>query len=668
MKNKQSAKSRIEALRNEIREHNYFYYVLSQPQISDYQYDMLMKELINLEKKYPEFFDENSPSVRIGDDRNLQFEQARHKFPMLSLGNIYNIEEFREFDSRIRKAVGNDFVYVCEHKFDGLSISLTYEKGKLVRAVTRGDGTMGDVVTENVKTIKSIPLILRGNDFPDFFEIRGEIIMPHKVFLELNEKRKAENKQIFANPRNAAAGSLKLLNSKEVAKRKLDAFFYYLAAEKLPSDSHFENLQLARKWGFKISENTIKTSDYQQVFDFIELWQKQRFSLPYDIDGIVIKVDSLVLQEQLGYTAKAPRWAIAYKFPPERVLTKLVSVDFQVGRTGAVTPVANLEPVRLAGTTVKRSTLHNADYIKMLDLHEGDYVFVEKAGEIIPQVVGIDKKRRNRDAKPIFFPEKCPECGTELVRQEGEAAFYCPNENGCPPQIKGKIEHFISRKAMDIGSGEATVELLYNQGLVANVADLYELKFEDVVNLERFAEKSAKNLIQSIEKSKNVPFERVLYALGIRYVGETVSKILARKFKNIDNLMSASLEELTAVDEIGEKIAESIRIFFNNGQNVAIIERLRKAGLKFEIDEDDEKPQVLNGKNFVVTGNFGTPQRRKEIEQLVEKYGGKKVSSVSSKTNFVVAGEKAGSSKINKAQQLGIPIISEDDFLKMIAE
>ncbi len=666
MENKQSAKSRIIELRNKIREHNYYYYVLAQPQISDYEYDMLMKELIDLEKKFPEFFDENSPSVRIGDDRNQQFEQAEHKFPMLSLSNIYNREEFIDFDTRIRKTIGTDFAYVCEHKFDGLSISLAYEHGQLVRAVTRGDGTTGDIVTENVKTIRSIPLVLRGSGFPDFFEIRGEIIMPHSSFEKLNEQRRKQGEKLFANPRNAAAGSLKLLNSKEVARRKLDAYFYYLAAEKLPSDSHFENLQLAKKWGFKISENTIKTSDFQEVYKFIDEWETKRFSLPYDIDGIVIKVDSLKYQELLGYTAKAPRWAIAYKFPPERALTKLLSVDFQVGRTGAVTPVANLEPVKLAGTTVKRSTLHNADYIKSLDLHYDDYVFVEKAGEIIPQVVGIDKKRRNPNAKKVVFPEKCPECGTKLIRNEGEAAYYCPNENGCPPQIKGKIEHFISRKAMDIGSGEATIELLYNQGLAHNVADLYDLKFDDIVKLERFAEKSAKNLIKSIENSKNVPFERVLYALGIKYVGETIAKIIARKFKNIDNLKNATFDELTAVNEIGDKIAESIINFFKNPDNIEIIERLRKAGVKMQIDETDEKPQILEGKSFVVTGNFGTPQRRKEIEQLVEKYGGKKVSSVSKKTDFVIAGEKPGGSKISKAQQLNIPIISEKDFLEMI--
>ncbi len=669
MENKQSAKNRISELRKLLRDHNYFYYVMAKPKIGDYEYDLLMKELIDLEKKYPEFFDANSPSVRVGDDRNQQFKQAKHSFPMLSLSNIYNRNEFIDFDNRIRKIIGNNFSYVCEHKFDGLSISLTYKKGSLIQAVTRGNGIEGDIVTENVKTIKSIPLVLRGDSYPDFFEIRGEIIMPHSSFKRINEQRFEENKQLFANPRNAASGSLKLQNSEEVAKRGLDAFLYYLSAEKLPSDSHFENLKLAKEWGFKISDYILRTSDIDEVNAYIDKWEKDRFSLPYDIDGIVIKVDSLSQHKLIGETSKAPKWAIAYKFKPERELTKLISVDFQVGRTGAVTPVANMEPVQLAGTTVRRSTLHNADYINSLDLHAGDYVYVEKAGEIIPQVVGVEKSKRNPLAQKIIFPEICPECGTPLKRSETESAFYCPNSYGCPPQIKGRIEHFISRKAMDIGGGEATVELLYKEGKLNDIADLYSLSYDDIVKLERFAQKSAKNLLESIEKSRNIPFERVLYALGIRFVGERVSKILAKNFKSIDNLAQASFDELVNVDEIGEKIALSIIEFFLEPRNKRIIERLKKAGLQMSIEEDDEEPDmILDGKSFIVTGNFGTAQRRKEIEALVEKYGGKKVSSVSSRTDFIIAGEKAGTSKLKKAEQFHIPIISEQDFLKMIGK
>ena len=667
MTNKQSAKNRINELRNLINELDYYYYVLAQPKISDYEYDILMKELIELEKKYPEFFDPNSPSVRVGDDRNTEFEQDKHRFPMLSLSNVYNKEELLEFDNRIKKALNDPYSYVCELKFDGVSISLTYENGRLVKALTRGDGTVGDVVTDNVKTIKSIPLILRGKGYPDLFEIRGEIIMPFKSFIKLNKEREEEGSQVFANPRNAAAGSLKLQNSKEVAKRGLDAYFYYLSSEKLPSDSHFENLQIAKKWGFKISEYVDKVDDIQGIMSFIEKWEHEKDNLPFAIDGIVIKIDSLRQQEQLGYTAKAPRWAIAFKFKPDTALTKLLSVDFQVGRTGAVTPVANVEPVQLAGTTVKRSTLHNADYIKIIDLHYGDYVYIQKAGEIIPQIIGVEKEKRPKDAKPVIFPEYCPECGTKLVRNESEAIYYCPNNNGCPPQLKGKIEHFVSRKAMNIKTGEATVDLLFDAGLIKNIADLYSLKYDDVIKLERFADKSTKNLLQSIEESKKVPFDRVLYALGIRYVGESLSKVLAKHFKSIDKLMNASYDELVAVDEVGEKIASSIIEFFKDENNRKIIERLRKAGLQMSVNEEEQQASdILKGKSFVVTGNFGTPQRRKEIEQLVEKYGGKKVSSVSKNTDYIIAGEKPGASKIKKAAELNIPLITEQDFLKMI--
>ncbi len=666
MTNKQSAKNRIKYLRNLINDLDYHYYVLAKPKISDYEYDLLMKELIELEKKYPEFFDPNSPSVRVGDDRNTEFEQDKHRFPMLSLSNVYNKEELLEFDNRIRKSLNDKYSYVCELKFDGVSISLTYENGRLVKALTRGDGTVGDIVTDNVKTIKSIPLILRGNGYPDLFEIRGEIIMPFKSFEKLNKEREEEGLQTFANPRNAAAGSLKLQNSKEVAKRGLDAYFYYLSSENLPSDSHFENLQLAKNWGFKISEHIEKVDDIQGIMNYIEKWESEKDNLPFAIDGIVIKIDSLRQQELLGYTAKAPRWAIAFKFKPDTALTKLLSVDFQVGRTGAVTPVANVEPVQLAGTTVKRSTLHNADYIKIIDLHYGDYVYIQKAGEIIPQIIGVEKQKRPKDAKPVIFPEFCPECGTKLVRNESEAIFYCPNNNGCPPQLKGKIEHFVSRKAMNIKTGEATVDLLFDAGLIKNVADLYSLKYEDIIKLERFADKSTKNLLQSIEESKQVPFERVLYALGIRYVGESLSKTLAKHFKSIDNLMNASFDELVAVEEVGEKIAQSVIDYFKDENNRKLIERLKNAGLQMSVKEDQQTKNILQGKSFVVTGNFGTPQRRKEIEQLVEKYGGKKVSSVSKNTDYIIAGEKPGSSKIKKATELNIPIISEQDFLEMI--
>lgn len=668
MESKQSAKKRIKELREHIREHNYNYYVKSMPTISDYDFDMMLKELIDLENRFPEFFDENSPTVRVGDDTNKQFEQADHKYPMLSLGNTYNKEEFIEFDNRIKKVIGDDFEYCCELKFDGASISLTYEKGNLTKAVTRGNGARGDVVTNNVKTIKSIPLVLRGDSFPDFFEIRGEIIMPHTSFNELNKKRLKDGVQVFANPRNAASGSLKMQNSRLVAERKLDCFLYYISADNFKIDSHFENLQLAKEWGFKISDNILRTKDINKVFEYIEKWEKHRDELDYDIDGIVIKVDSISQQNELGFTAKAPRWAISYKFKAERASSKLISVDFQVGRTGAVTPVANLEPVQLAGTTVKRSTLHNADYIKMLNLHYNDYIFVEKAGEIIPQVVGVDETKRDRSSELVIFPQICPECGSMLVRRENEAAYYCINENGCPPQIKGKIEHFISRKAMDISAGDATVDLLFSQNLVNNIADLYDLKFEDIVKLERFAEKSAQNLIDSIENSKKVPFERVLFALGIRYVGETISKILAKNFKNIDNIQKATFEQLIEVDEIGDKIAEEVIKYFNDDDNLQLVNRLKATGLNFETEEIEHTTNLLEGKNFVVTGNFGTSQRRKEIEQLVEKNGGKKVSSVSAKTHYLVAGDKAGTSKLEKAEKLGVTIITEEEFLKMIGE
>ncbi len=663
---KKTAQKKIQNLREKLRDYNYKYYVLNVSEVSDFEFDTMMKELVELEADFPEFFDENSPSVRVGDDRNAHFEEEKHAFPMLSLGNTYSKQDFIEFDNRIKKTIGDNYQYVCELKFDGASISLTYEKGEFKKAVTRGDGSKGDNVTKNVRTILSVPLVLREGDFPDFFEIRGEIIMPHSSFERLNKERLENGKDTFSNPRNAASGTLKLLNSAAVAKRKLDCFLYYLVTDKEVGNSHFENLKKCKDWGFKISDNIIKTSKISEVFEYIDYWENNRNKLGYDIDGIVIKIDSLDQQKLLGETSKAPRWAISYKFKAERALTKLLSVDFQVGRTGAVTPVANLEPVELAGTTVKRSTLHNADFIEALKLHKGDFVYVEKAGEIIPQVVGVDVLKRPKNTTKVEFPKFCPECNTKLVRYEDEAQYFCPNQSGCEPQIKGKIEHFISRKAMNITAGSATVEQLFNAGLVKNVADLFYLSSDRVVQLERFAQKSAENLIKSIAQAKSVPFERVLFALGIRHVGENISKIIAKYFKNIDNIKNASIDELVAVDEIGSKIAESLVDFFKDDENLLVVERLKNAGLQFEIVDNEEIKDILQGKNFVITGNFGTPARRKELEKLVEQNGGKKVSSVSGKTDFIVAGEKAGSSKMEKAKKLNIKVISEDDFLKMI--
>jgi len=662
---KETVKQRINELRNLLNEYDYYYYVLAQPKITDYEYDILMKELIELEQKYPEFFDPNSPSQRIGNDHDQKFEQVEHLYPMLSLNNVYTPQELLEFDQRIRKTINQDYSYICELKFDGVSINLRYENGKLVQALTRGDGYKGDLVTENVKTIRSIPLVLRGDDFPPLFEARGEIIMPHDSFYRINKQRKERGLPEFANPRNAAAGSIKLLNSSEVAKRELDCFIYHLVGENLPSDSHYQMLKFAKKWGFKISDYVKKVDSLAQVFDFIQYWEIERKKLSFDTDGVVIKIDSFEQQKILGQTSKAPRWAIAYKFKAERVATKLLSVDFQVGRTGVITPVANLEPIPLAGTIVKRASLHNADIIDSLDLHYGDFVYVEKGGEIIPKIVGVDKSRREVDAKPVKFIEYCPACGTKLIRDVDEAAHYCPNRWNCKPQIIGRIEHFVSRKAMDILMGEATIKQLYEVGLIKDISDLYKLKFEDLVKLERFGEKSARNLLESIEKSKNVPFARVLYALGIRYVGEKIAKVLAQQLKNIDNLKNASYQEFISINEIGDKIAKSLIEFFKDKRNLEIIERLKKAGVKMKI-EQEQTSQVLAGLVFVVTGNFGTPEKRKEIEHLIEVYGGSKSSSVSSKINYVIAGEKPGSTKIKKAQQFGIPIISVEQFYKMI--
>jgi DNA ligase (NAD+) len=664
---KEDAYKQILKLRDEIEKHNYSYYVLSQPSIGDYYYDMLLKELEVLEAQYPEFFDENSPSQRVGNDINIDFNQIEHKFPMLSLGNTYNEEEIREFDNRVKKALDEPYNYVCELKYDGLSISLTYENGRLKHAVTRGDGSKGDDVTANVKTIKSIPLKLRGQGFPSYFEIRGEIYMPHATFDQINSEKLKNNEQPFANPRNAAAGTIKMQNSSLVAKRRLDCFLYYMVGNELPAASHFENLEIARTWGFKIPTVLQKCYSVEEVLEFIRHWEKERRNLPFDIDGIVIKVDSLKHQKTLGFTVKTPRWAISYKYPAERAETRLLSVDFQVGRTGAVTPVANLEPVQLAGTTVKRASLHNADQIELLNLHNNDIVFVEKAGEIIPQIVGVNEDKRALDSGKIQFITHCPECSSELIRRDGESAFYCPNENHCPPQITGKLEHFISRAAMNINAGEATAELLFIKGLVRKPTDFYKLKKEQLIYLDRFAEKSAENLIASIEESKNVPFQRVLYALGIRFVGETVARKLAIHFKSIDKLIAATTEELIEVEEIGGRIAQSVIGYFSDPENIEMIEELKKAGVQTVITENAESvlSDKLSGKSFVISGTF-TRYSRDEIKDLIGKHGGKVISGVSSKTDFLVAGDKMGPEKLNKAQKLNISIISEQEFLKMI--
>ncbi|MDP4187840.1 MAG: NAD-dependent DNA ligase LigA [Bacteroidota bacterium] len=661
------ARQRIDTLREQINRLNTNYYVLSQPIVSDYEYDVLMNELIKLEKDYPQFKDENSPTQRIGDDSNKEFEQAEHKYQMLSLGNTYSEGEVADFDNRVRKVVGNNVEYVCELKFDGTSISLTYINGRLTQAVTRGDGIRGDIVTANVRTIKCIPLTLNGQDYPEEFEIRGEIIMPRAVFDELNSEREDIGEAPFANPRNAASGTLKMQNSSQVAKRKLDSYLYYLLGEELPYNSHYENLMKAKEWGFKISENIRKCHNIKEIFEYINYWDKARENLPFDIDGVVIKVNSVEQQQALGFTAKNPRWAIAYKFKAEQVTTRLLSVSFQVGRTGAVTPVANLEPVQLAGTVVKRATLHNADQIKILDLHLNDAVYVEKGGEIIPKIVGVDISRRQFNSQPVEFITECPECGTHLVRFEGEAAHYCPNETGCPPQIKGRIEHFISRKAMNIGFAEATVDLLFTQGLVKDVSNIYQLKKAQLVRLERFAEKSAENLIKSINTSKQVPFQRVLFALGIRYVGETVAKRLAEHFQNIDNLAAASFEELVKAEEIGEIIAQSILKYFQDERNRTIVEKLKDAGLQFAIKENDFQPvsDKLKGLSIIISGVFEN-HSREELKQMIEQHGGKNVTSISKNTNYLLAGDKIGPSKLENAQKLGVPLLSEEDFIKMI--
>lgn len=664
-------KEQIEALRAELHQHNYNYYVLNAPVISDKEFDDKLRLLQDLEQRHPELYDANSPTMRVGSDLSKDFKQVTHKYPMLSLGNTYSESEVSDFYNRVKEWLnGEDFEICCELKFDGTSISLTYEDGKLVQAVTRGDGEKGDDVTANVKTIRSIPLVLHGN-FPKSFEIRGEILMPWEVFEQLNREREAREEPLFANPRNAASGTLKLQNSSIVASRKLDAYLYYLLGEELPADGHYENLQCAASWGFKVSEHMRKAHSLQEVFDFINYWDTERKNLPVATDGIVLKVNSLRQQRNLGYTAKSPRWAIAYKFQAERALTRLNKVTYQVGRTGVITPVANLDPVQLAGTIVKRASLHNADIIEGLDLHIGDMVYVEKGGEIIPKITGVDTDARGfMLGEKVRFINRCPECQTPLVRYEGEAAHYCPNETACPPQIKGKIEHFISRKAMNIdGLGPETVDLFYQQGLIHNVADLYTLRANDIAGLERMGTKTAVKIIHSIADSKEVPYERVLFALGIRFVGETAAKKLARAIPSIDELASADVEKLKNIDEIGEKIAKSIVGYFQNEANRQLVERLKTIGLQLALKEDDQaspRSNKLEGLSIVISGVF-SKHSREEYKELIERHGGKNVSSISSKTSFILAGENMGPSKREKAQQLGIKLMNEDEFLTLIS-
>jgi len=663
------AKDRIEKLRSEIEDHNYRYYVLNQPMISDFEYDILLNELDTLEKKFPEFIVENSPTRRVGSDITKEFVQYEHKYPMLSLGNTYSEEELRDFDARIKKNTSESIEYVCELKFDGASISITYRNGSLYRALTRGDGTSGDDVTSNVKTIKSIPLKVSGEKMPSEFIIRGEILMTRAVFNRLNEERKKDEIPPFANPRNAAAGTLKLLDPRIVASRSLDCMVYFLLADELPHDNHYDNLKEASEWGFRVPDSIRLCRNIEEVLDFISFWESERKKLPYDTDGVVIKVNSLRLQETLGVTAKSPRWAIAYKYKAEEASTRLLSVTYQVGRTGNITPVANLEPVFLSGSRVKRATLHNADQIALLDLHLNDMVYVEKGGEIIPKIVGVDHSFRNENSTKISFISNCPECGTALVKNEGEANHFCPNYLHCPPQIKGRIEHFISRKAMDIeGLGEETIDLLFSKNLIRTFPDIYDLKMEQLVNLERLGEKSASNILKSINKSLNTQYPRVLFALGIRHVGETVAKTIATKFRTIDDLINATTEQLTGVHEIGPKIAASIVLYFSDEENIEIINRLRLKGIRFSQEKETGNTRVvLDGKTIVISGVF-VKHSREEYKEIIEKNGGKNSSSVSGNTSFILAGENMGQSKKEKAGELGVPLVSETEFLQIIGE
>ena len=663
-------KDKIKALREALEQHNYNYYVLSAPTISDREFDEMMKELQVLEESHPEYADPHSPTQRVGSDLSKEFEQVVHKYPMLSLGNTYSEDEVKDFYERIARDLNEPFEIVAELKYDGTSISLTYEDGRLVRAVTRGDGTRGDDVTANVKTIRSVPLKLMGDRYPATFEIRGEILLPWAEFDRLNKEREEQEEPLFANPRNAASGTLKQQNPAVVAARKLDAYFYYLLGEELPAETHFDNLEAARSWGFKIPNVIRVCNSLEDIYGYIAYWDVERKNLPVATDGIVLKVNSLLQQRNLGFTAKSPRWAIAYKFQAERAVTRLNSVSFQVGRTGAVTPVANLEPVLLAGTTVKRASLHNADIIEGLDLHLGDKVFVEKGGEIIPKIVGVDVEARGLlVGDKVRFIRSCPECGTPLMRPEGEAAHYCPNEAGCPPQIKGKIEHFVTRRAMNINMGPETVEDLYEAGYIKDTADLYTLEIADLLRLERWADKSARNLMASLEESKQVPFERVLYGLGIRFVGETVAKRLVSAFHSMEQLEQASFEDLTAVDEIGERIARSIIAYFADERNRTLVNRLKEYGLQMSVPEEKlaNRSEKLKGLSIVISGTFAK-HSRDEYKAMIEQHGGKNSGSVSGKTDYILAGDNMGPAKLEKAAKLGVKIINEDEFLNMIAE
>jgi DNA ligase (NAD+) len=667
---------RILQLRRELHEHNHRYYVENQPIISDQEFDFLMHELQDLEARHPEIADPNSPTQRVGSDLNQEFRQVAHKYPMLSLSNTYSEQDVASWYESVQKGLGGEpFEVCCEMKYDGLSISLTYVDGQLTQAVTRGDGVQGDDVTGNVKTIRSIPLVLEertgtgeGSGYPHEFEIRGEILMPWKSFERLNAEREAAEEPLFANPRNAASGTLKSQKSEVVAERGLDAYLYYILGDDIPGDGHYENLMAAKSWGFKISEGMKKVKTLQEIYDFINYWDKERKNLPVATDGIVLKVNSLRQQRHLGFTAKSPRWAIAYKFKAERACTRLNEVTFQVGRTGAVTPVANMEPVQLAGTTVKRATLNNEDFIKSLDLHIGDYVYVEKGGEIIPKIVGVDIDQRPINAQPVQFITRCPECGTPLVRYEGEAVHYCPNDTGCPPQIKGRIEHFISRRAMNIMSlGPETVDEYWSRGLIHNVADLYDLTVIQITGGNKNRRLSAENVIKGIDASKQVPFERVVFALGIRFVGETSGKLLARHFKTIDSLINATLDDLLEIDGIGEVMAKSILSYFHNEENLKMVERLRQYGLQMSLSEEQLQgaSDKLAGKSIVISGVF-SHHSRDEYKTLIEQHGGKNVGSISGKTSFILAGDNMGPSKLQKAEKLGIPIVNEDEFLEMI--
>ncbi len=665
-------KERMDALVKELNQHNYNYYVLAQPTISDFEFDIKLKELEALEKQHPEYQDENSPTQKIGGDITKKFETVSHKWPMLSLGNTYNEQDLRDFDERIRKAIGSEFEYVCELKFDGLSINLTYENGKLLRAVTRGDGTKGDNVTTNIKTIQRIPKTLQGPGYPESFEIRGEVFMHRAAFERLNHERLEKGEVPYANPRNFASGTVKLQDSAEVAKRPLDCFLYFLYTDKKLFNTHWESLQTVREWGFHICEHNKLVKNIDEVLAFIHYWQDKRFGLSYDIDGIVIKVNNYSQQQELGFTAKSPRWAISYKYKAEEVETILESVTYQVGRTGAVTPVANLKPVLLAGTTVKRATLHNANEIVRLDLHKGDSVFVEKGGEIIPKIIAVNTLKRAENAEKIEYIKTCPECGSDLIRKEGEAVHYCPNDESCPPQIVGKIQHFISRKAMNIdGLGDETIETLYRKGLIEHISDLYILheKMDELKQMERFGEKSINNMLEGIERSKQMPFEKVLFGMGIRYVGETVARKIAQHFKNIDSLMNASYEELISVDEIGSRIAESLIDYFKDSRHLDQLEKLRAAGLQFRTEEKEINlaSDKLVGKTFIISGVF-EKFSRDELSEIIQANGGKILSSISSKLTYLVAGDNMGPSKLEKAQKLNIPIISDDELLRLINE